>query len=360
MNGFLSSVKRQSGIVGVIILLVYLFSGGISLEGIAILVVVVIAALVSLIAGRRKTEHRVGYVAEVCPQCAAPRTVEVSRVGMTQSVFGMSVGQGELLGFSGTCLTCAAEFDVQATDYQAYEASAPALPPIARTNPKLEPGNDIAQAEYVRHGLIRAEFLKASQSMAERYGVGTQIDRLDIPTLLAFALACGGPIWLGFAYPATPLWMDAAVFAAAFPVAVFVLYREPNRYFSNKTLPALARALVPLKPQPPELDRCIQGLYLYEDRLGKFMKAQSFREALERATPLDPVAVASVPMPEAEEAPAAPMPEAEEAPAAPLLPDGPGVCPNCSTEIRLRSLECTNPKCDAIFGPGSAWKVKPL
>lgn len=35
-----------------------------------------------------------------------------------------------------------------------------------------------------------------------------------------------------------------------------------------------------------------------------------------------------------------------------------GECPNCDAMIPLSILEC--PKCEANFGPGSAWKVKPM
>lgn len=35
-----------------------------------------------------------------------------------------------------------------------------------------------------------------------------------------------------------------------------------------------------------------------------------------------------------------------------------GLCPSCELEIPLGSLEC--PRCKALFGPESAWKVKPL
>jgi hypothetical protein len=39
-------------------------------------------------------------------------------------------------------------------------------------------------------------------------------------------------------------------------------------------------------------------------------------------------------------------------------PAGPmGTCPNCTSVIPLASEEC--PKCKAVFGPGSAWKIRP-
>ena len=40
-------------------------------------------------------------------------------------------------------------------------------------------------------------------------------------------------------------------------------------------------------------------------------------------------------------------------------PSGPlGKCPSCSATIPLAAGEC--PKCNALFGPHSAWKVEPL
>jgi len=35
-----------------------------------------------------------------------------------------------------------------------------------------------------------------------------------------------------------------------------------------------------------------------------------------------------------------------------------GLCPNCESEIPIGSLEC--PKCKALFGPHSTWKITPL
>ena len=41
------------------------------------------------------------------------------------------------------------------------------------------------------------------------------------------------------------------------------------------------------------------------------------------------------------------------------MPSGPmGVCPNCESIIQLESETCH--KCRAAFGPGSAWKIRPL
>jgi hypothetical protein len=45
----------------------------------------------------------------------------------------------------------------------------------------------------------------------------------------------------------------------------------------------------------------------------------------------------------------------------PVVSKGPwGICPNCDSKIPLDSIECPNSKCKALFGPNSAWQVKPL
>lgn len=58
-----------------------------------------------------------------------------------------------------------------------------------------------------------------------------------------------------------------------------------------------------------------------------------------------------------------PEPESRTAAAAkaapPAVDPGPlGVCPSCKAHIPLSSEDC--PKCNASFGVGSAWKVRPL
>lgn len=51
-----------------------------------------------------------------------------------------------------------------------------------------------------------------------------------------------------------------------------------------------------------------------------------------------------------------PTPQVVSPPAAPAGPMG--TCPNCTVKLPLAAEEC--PKCKASFGPGSAWKVKPV
>jgi hypothetical protein len=50
---------------------------------------------------------------------------------------------------------------------------------------------------------------------------------------------------------------------------------------------------------------------------------------------------------------------AVKAPAPAETHEGPlGTCPNCDNQIPLDSANC--PKCEARFGPQSAWQVKPV
>lgn len=53
---------------------------------------------------------------------------------------------------------------------------------------------------------------------------------------------------------------------------------------------------------------------------------------------------------------ASPAPAAVEPPQ-PLEPIALGRCPNCEVQLPLKALSC--PRCNADFGPQSAWKVKP-
>jgi len=57
-----------------------------------------------------------------------------------------------------------------------------------------------------------------------------------------------------------------------------------------------------------------------------------------------------------EEPSGAPIEGQPKAPAADL--DGLGICPNCNSEILMRSRQCR--KCKAQFGPNSTWQVRPL
>ena len=153
-------------------------------------------------------------------------------------------------------------------------------------------------------------------------------------------------------------------------LAFFVVHSrgEPLRYFNKELLPGLASSLVVLKPQPAELDSCIEGLNLYGYEIGKFFTTQSLLNELSTAVAAEEIDDERAPVRcsrcDSEIPPNALECQRRECKAmsTPLVVDidGLGQCPNCESEIPMDSIECPNPKCQAVFGPGSAWQIKPL
>jgi len=331
-------------------------SGNISLGGLAVLGVLVLYIPYRIIVGEKETRRPLGYVAENCPQCKVVRTVQLNRVGLAQSVFGIPLGEGTPQGFSAQCVTCASVFEAQAMDYLAFEATPSAFPPVGKTNPRLNPENRTAQAAYERACLIRTQFLRAKQAMVDRYEGGAKGEHhMDLPILVSVVATCGLPIWLGYTYSDTPLWIDAALFGLGIVVSLFLVYTEPRRYFGRELTPALAKALASLKPSGEELEACLQRLKLYGDRIGNFVTTPRLLEEISAAGPSQaqdlPDLAVDMQVPDH-------LPEL--AMDLELDKDARGMCPNCESEIPLNSPQCPNQKCNALFGPHSAWQVRPV
>ena len=99
----------------------------------------------------------------------------------------------------------------------------------------------------------------------------------------------------------------------------------------------------------------IQAADLYKDMVTRLDKIIAILYSGSAVTINDPTSLPS----------GTPSPLAPTSSAVPTSPPKPytgpwGMCPNCDSKIPLNSLECPNPKCQAQFGPNSAWKVKPL
>jgi hypothetical protein len=243
-----------------------------------------------LVWGRRQTKRKLGFVAESCPRCKAIRTVRVDRIGMTSHVFFVSIGAGQLLGFRAECRTCSGQFDVCPMDYTGYDKNAKAIPEslIPTTNPKLGAGAS-ARAEQARTIAIRDPLLRFDASLRDRYLRGHRIDRI---TALAFVASIVVPLLIGWLSRSLALsgelkeavgWLALGVFIVGLVGSFVLLYGEPKRFFERQLRPEIRSALQPLRPEPVELETCVNSLRKYGYRISRFVTSQGLIEDLRRA-----------------------------------------------------------------------------
>ncbi len=342
--------------------------------------------------GARATERKLGYVAQTCPKCKGARSFGLVRTGIASAFLFKPMGPGAVVGYTGTCTQCSDAIDLQATDYPAIEQD-PELPLkelIGRTHPNLGKNGEASKAAFERFCHIREPLIRASQALSYEGGYGSRFAEA-----FAFAIAFQLAYWTAKVVPermvgfvalvvlvmafVPMLWLcqkmmdrygsrfrlgtegsfiaTAAIFAApavffatgspevsvglvalAMALILILVLIEPRQFFEKEVKPKLVSALVPMKPSLEELERCLR-LLRQSGEPCRFVEAQGL---------LKEIATAAIHTTGAKEAAPAPVPA-----------DPQGKCPNCGHRIPLDSIECPVPKCGAIFGEGSAWKVRP-
>ena len=350
--------------------------------------------------GWRETERSLGFVAENCPKCETAQPFKLLRIGVANSVLSLPVTQGIFVGHWGTCRQCNGGIQLDANDYAAVEADgkAPLAVLIAKTNPRLGPDGQAAGAAADRLHSVR-EFLSAASVLDTREN---ETKGNNFAEIIAFLAASELAIWVAHLLPETFHWVALMVltvilFAAGYAAFLWSCQKAVDRFgggglqfglaayflmvvfmvtavwglffwwdgsyaaaggwlalglaltcvlaasqarmrFNDDMKPSLVAGLAPIEPTLQELEGCLKALREHGQRC-RFMDARNLLEEIAAAKvyATGTKAAASVP------APAGPQ----------------GKCPNCGHRIPLDSIECPVPKCGALFGEGSAWKIKP-
>ena len=259
--------------------------------------------------GSRKTEKKEGYVAEFCPVCRAIKPFQLSRVGVSDHLYGVSLGQAKVLGHAGICQECGIRIGVDAVGYTAFAKY---------------PGTDV-------EALIRQTFPRIREARAPRLALEDQVRTgtlapADRETLLMepFHLfsdlteanfagsihiqgkggwGCLGTFVVAFAVLliCNAIWVlpeqRDSIMGIFFGILVigglysFVqLLLEPGRIFSRKIIPGLAKALAPLKPTKEELASCIERFKRSGFKIGKKTKLDVLWKAIQPPDPASFVA----------------------------------------------------------------------
>ncbi len=254
-----------------------------------------------LVWGTKKVEKPLGYAAEFCPICRAPRIFKIFRAGMTTHIYFISVGTGELTGYFGRCQECNTAIPIDAAKFVRFEKEAPDKLEtlIQATYPdfyrhyegRLEIENRLRRREPVmlpdREGLLMEPFTILAMDVEDRFAY-LRMDReiaigCAATSVIFTLLACGTASFVkdDFARDSINLGIGLVVFAGMLYTFVQII-RAPKRYVRRMILPRLSRALRPLKPIRHEITDCVARIESKGLRLGKHIVEEELWEAVQK------------------------------------------------------------------------------
>jgi hypothetical protein len=249
---------------------------------------------VFIVWGRKITRKRFGYVVDFCPICRTLQTFDLQAVHSSGHVYYVTFGGGPLLGYERKCADCGAVYKAESTAYASIakqrlpldelkRQTLPTLSPATQSRLDLEERIRSGRAQLAptqRYNLIREPFLLLSSKVEQRFAS----THIDVPTGLALSGAvvlmfAGG--WLDrqfFADSAGTGLLIAAGIGAALIVWQFV--ESGSRYMRREIVPALAKALDPLRPTPDEIERVLGDLQQTKQKIGHKLKVSQLLESL--------------------------------------------------------------------------------
>jgi hypothetical protein len=256
---------------------------------------------VGIILGTKKVEKKLGYVAELCPICRAPRAFEVKRIGVASHIYFISVGEGQLAGFSGRCQQCATQIPIDGPKFGKFEES-PSTDIetlIQSTYPgfhgdyeeRLEIEDRLKRGETVvltnREKWLIEPFEMLSMDVEERFA-NARFDKESgigcAATAMVFSFLCCGSSAVG----EKDLLRDimhlgmAAVAIVGLVYTVILIFSAPNRYIQREIVPRLARALRPVIPTKPEISECVARMKSKGHRIGKRINEEKLWMAIQQ------------------------------------------------------------------------------
>ena len=251
-----------------------------------------------IIWGTKRTLTRLGYVADFCPICRQTRPFSVSRVGSAGHIYYISLGEGELVGYSSECQTCRLNLSANPNLYQTVSKS---LPPdltslIQGTFPNLNQHhqNRLEVEEQIkrnprslsadtRNALIEEPFHLLSPLVEARLSGQTRIDRESgfgcLFTIVMFVMLC-------MLVSSIPDWLSGLgllVILGGVVYTIIQLVLSNQRYLQRDVVPLLANCLRPLSPSLDELQACLNKLAILKQRLGRRLKAQQLLAAIQHS-----------------------------------------------------------------------------
>ena len=223
--------------------------------------------------GTKAVIRKLGYVADFCPIFRDIRSFQVSRIGRAGHLYGVSFGQGQLVGHQKTCVQCGVELKADAAIYkdiakelqdagttQLINSTFPDIRQYYADRLSLEdqvtrqPNQIDAQT---RLALIKEPFLLLAPIVEKRFSA-VHIDRsvgaalvLTIVAVVAVASIFNAFFPLAFEQKANAFLITFGIGIAAIGVQGF---KSAGRFMRKVIYPKISLALRPLNPGQHELE----------------------------------------------------------------------------------------------------------
>lgn len=249
--------------------------------------------------GTRRTEKSLGYVAEFCRVCRVPRACRVSKIGVGDHAYGISLGSKGTTGHVATCDSCGSAFDVNALTYTGFSKQpGHDLQELAReTFPNLGHvhGHRMMLEKQLAAGQLGAAdremffneiFQRFALKTEGNFGGGIQIRGRGGWGCLGTFLIAGSVCLLGGMMLTEPEQrrmigpVALGILAVGGLYSIIQIVREPRRLFRERLVPAFADSLRRLKPHKEEVAFCLDKLKALEFKLAGKLDVETLWQAI--------------------------------------------------------------------------------
>lgn len=253
-----------------------------------------------IIWGTRRTERKLGFVADFCPICREIRAFRLVRIGLASHIYYISFGMGKLVDHHIRCHECGLALSVDPLRYAVIEKDPFALERLIEvTFPQLKEihAERLALESQIkktpslltpeeRANLFIEPFRLLNPLLEQRFQESTKFDKQSgigcLGTILISAV-----LFILAGNVRTPMQDKIALMAVIFlcigTAYTFVqLHFGPGRFLKEKIVPPLAQALDPLEPTQEEISRCLEKCKAAQMRIGQKLNLQTLWAELER------------------------------------------------------------------------------
>lgn len=249
--------------------------------------------------GTKQVKRRLGYVADFCPICREVQPHRIDRIGMAGHVYYIPFGEGQLVGYHGTCCTChlltnadpnrhpklsktlssSLEHLVQETfpNLESHYAHRFKIEQDLKHYPQLLP-------DGLRSVLLEEPFRLVAPMLELRKGL--YFDRESTIGALSAVLAVSLMTMLGSAGP--------YIFLGSLLYMIVELIRSQTKYLHRTIVPLLSQTLCPLHPTVDELRGCLNQLAIAHQSLGRKLKPEVLYLAILQSAQKSPIEATSI------------------------------------------------------------------
>jgi hypothetical protein len=257
--------------------------------------------------GTRRTEKKLGFVADFCPLCRSIAPFQLKRVGLASHVYGLSIGPGKLTGHIIECNVCHLRMMADPMRYNSPAGDSSSVGDIgtliSQTFPKLreEKAERLAIEQQLRtdpsgvpadlRGRLLLEPLQlVSPEVEEIYERDTRLDKRSgvgcLGTMLITVILLVLCVHVSYNAKLQGLTGEIALFCFVVGTTyTFVqLALGPGRIIRTRIIPRLGRSLGPLRPTRQEVSAALQRCKEAGMKIGTKVKIDRLLTEVERNT----------------------------------------------------------------------------